>query len=230
MSDEIILSFRTKQRALVMELESTAIPIRRTMFEILQRELANEGITFDEPAMMRLGLHAVPAHLVADIAVAYSLPEGARSNLLRTLQQDLSEYFRSAAVAMVPGLSQVLDQARAAGAAVGLLSWQSEPEVRALVERIGLTKWEPVVSCTPNPDREFPGVDAWLQLLLQMNRQPQDSVALCRHRAAARTALTAGLRVVVVPDDFTLFQDFSGVDALAHHFEDLTAQQLFGAV
>ncbi len=229
MSDDILIEVRSVQkRALVMELETVAVPTRRLVFETLRSLLSEEGIPFDETGMLRHGLHSVPARIAAELAAAYGLKPAVQKSLGDRVAKALMDHFASPAAVLRLGLDRVLSTARGHGAAIGLISWQPEPAAAALVSRVGLDQSQPLLLCFPQPDHEFPGADNWLRLLKAMGRQPQDAVALCDSRAGCRSALTAGLRVVAVPDEFTLHQDFGGADALVHHAEDVTAEMLFG--
>jgi beta-phosphoglucomutase-like phosphatase (HAD superfamily) len=230
MAIEISLDAKSPTRALVMELEGMAVPTRRVIFENVRATLSEQGVSFDEPAMMRYGLHAVPAHMVGDIAEHYGLRAAARTSLLGKLNKALVEHFRSRAVTMALGLDRVLDLARDAGSSLGVLSWQEEDAARALVEKVGLARWNPQVFCLPSPDHEFPGADVWLKALKALGCSPRSAAALCSARAPGRAALAAGLRVVASPDEFTSHQDFGGVDALVDHVGDATVEQIFGRI
>lgn len=230
MSDYITLELRSTNRAMVMELESVAVPTRRVVFEAVRDALSDQGIRFDEAAMIRHGLHAVPDHMVADLAAAHGLKPAVARDLSQRLNKAVLRHFTSPGVAMMLGLNRLLDAARSLGAVIGLVSWQEEPAAQALIERAGLSRWNPLLACFPNPDHEFPGTDTWLRLLKTLGRQPQDSVALCNTHAGCRSALTAGMRVVVVPDEFTLHQDFCGADAIAYHIDEAKPEMLFGEV
>lgn len=228
MAIEISLDAKSPARAFVMELEGVIVPTRRVIFETVRTVLSEQGVTFDEAAMMRHGLHAVPAHMVSDIADHFGLRAAARTALLGKLTKALADHFRSGAVTMALGLDRILDAARGAGAVLGVLSWQEEDAARALIEKTGLIRWDPQVFCSPQPDHEFPGADVWLKALKVLGRGPRSAAALCGARSAARSALAAGMRVVAVPDEFTSYQDFGGVDAMTDHISDVTVDQLFG--
>ncbi|MCX7818944.1 MAG: hypothetical protein N2652_07045 [Kiritimatiellae bacterium] len=228
MADDVLMELRTPNRAMVMELETFAIPLRRVLFEAAREALSEQGITFDEAAMIRYGVHAAPRRIAAALAAAYGLKPAAESALAERIERAATRFLESPAAVPLIGLDRVLNLAIEHNARLGFVSWQPEAAAAALIERLGFSRWTPVVSCSPSPAGEFPGADSWLRLLKSMARRPQDSVALVNSHVACRSALTAGLRIVVVPDDFTLHQDFSGADVLTHHLADLDAQMLFG--
>lgn len=228
MSDDILIEVRTPNRALVMELETFAIPLRRVMFDAAHDALSEQGITFDEPAMIRHGVHATPRRIATALAAAYSLKPAAESALAERIETAATRFMESAAAVPLLGLDRVLNLGIENNAAIGFISWQTEAAAVALIERLGLSRWSPVLCCPTSAAQDFPGADRWLRLLKLMGRRPQDSVALVNSHVACRSALTAGLRIVVVPDDFTLYQDFSGADVLAHHLSDLDASAVFG--
>ncbi len=228
MSDDILIELRTPKRALVMELETFAMPLRRILFEAARDALSEQGITFDEPAMIRHGLHATPRKIASALAAAYMLKPAVENALAERIEAAAQRFFTSAAAVPLLGLDRVLNLGLEQNAAIGFVSWQAEPAAAALLERTGLSRWSPALFCAAAASQEFPGADIWLRLLKMMGRRPQDGVALVNSHVACRSALTAGLRIVAVPDDYTLHQDFSGADILVHHLADLDAAALFG--
>ena len=56
----------------------------------------------------------------------------------------------------------------------------------------------------------FPKADDWLKMLKQANIEDKTIVAIVSSQLACKGALTAGASCVVVPDEYTEFQDFSG--------------------
>lgn len=228
MSEDILIEVRTPNRALVMELESFAVPLRRIVFEAARDALSEQGIMFDEAAMIRYGLHASPRQMASSLAATYGLKPAVEATLAERIEAAAARFMESAAAVPMLGLDRILNLGIENHAMIGFVSWQPGSGATALIERLGLSRWSPVLISVPSPVQEFPGADSWLRLLKSMGRRPQDSVALVNSHAACRSALTAGLRVVVVPDDFTLHQDFSGADVLAHHLADLDATALFG--
>lgn len=214
--------------ALVLELEGVAVPTRRVIFATLKSALADAGVKITEPDMMRHGLHAVPAHMMNDLTEHLGLKASVRNSVLAKVEKALAEHFRSSNVALAPGLDRVLDAARAAGATIALISWQPEDAARALIEKCGLNRWQPQVHCHVEPNHEFPGADVWLKSLKAMGCGPTLCTALVGTRSSCRSSLAAGMRSVVVPDEFTGFEDFGGADLVAEKFADLTAADIGG--
>lgn len=225
---EITLEAKQANRTFIMDLEGVAVPTRRVMFETLRAVLSEQGIAFDESAMIRHGVASPPKRMVAGIANHYGLKAAAQTGLLSKVTKALDAHFKSGAVSMALGLDRLLNAVRDAGGAMGILSWQSEEAARAVSERIGLVRWDPMVFAGSDGDREFPGVEIWANAIQKMGRGRLASTALCGSGFAVKSALAAGLRVVAAPDEFTSHQDYSGADALVDHIGDVTIEQVLG--
>ncbi|MBT8045572.1 MAG: hypothetical protein KJN67_00270, partial [Pontiella sp.] len=70
----------------------------------------------------------------------------------------------------------------------------------------------------------FPRADDWLKILKQCDKEHATLVAVVSSQIACKGALTAGAACIVVPDEYTVFQDFSGakmvLDSLADEKPD----------
>ena len=212
--------------ALVLELEGVAVPTRQVIFSTLKAALSAHDVKFGMPEMMRYGLHAVPAHMMNDLTEHLSLKASVRTAVLAKVDKALADFFRSREVALASGLDRVLDAARGRGAVVGLISWQPEDAARALMEKCGLTRWDPQLACHVEPNHEFPGADVWLKSLKAIGCSSAVCTALVGSRSSCRSALAAGLRCIVVPDEFTAFEDFGGADCCRDKFADVHIEDL----
>ena len=97
--------------------------------------------------------------------------------------------------------------------------------VDKLLINLGLNNYNIDVIIPNEINDIFPKADDWLKMLKQANIEDKTIVAFVSSQLACKGALTAGASCVVVPDDFTEFQDFSGskfiLDKLSDENPDL---------
>lgn len=214
--------------AILFELEGTAVPVRKVLFEAIGAALKKERIEFGFPQFVRCGLHAVPEHMINDLATQLHLKPGARESAAAAVRRALEECFSGTkSTPLAPGLDTILNAARTAGAKIGTISWQTEDAARALSTRTGLDRWATEILSFSDVHHEFPGADTFLKGLKHLGADPHRSIALVTSRASSRSAIAAGMKCAVVSDEFTAFQDFGGADFVADAWKDLDPAQLF---
>ena len=79
-------------------------------------------------------------------------------------------------------------------------------------------------------DAVFPRADTWLKVAKAMSKSPRQCVAVVSSKAACKSALSSGIRCIVVPDSFTTFQDFGGADGVYDSFEDIPVDEVLDAM
>jgi beta-phosphoglucomutase-like phosphatase (HAD superfamily) len=77
-----------------------------------------------------------------------------------------------------------------------------------------------------NASVHFPSKSIWHKMTAKMGILPRSCIALTTTANACKSALSAGLRCVAAPDQFTAFQDFSGVDLLVEDFKQVTLENI----
>ncbi len=213
-------------RALLFELEGTVVPIRETVFATLKAQVKSETQPMTLPQFGKCGLHANPAHVVAAVRAEYKLKPAALETLTRKLNEALQGTYTSAK-GLPKGFEPLLKAATRSGCTLAAISYQSEEQANALLERTGLTALGAKVFCYTETDREFPRADIWLKTVRALGMSPTRCIAMVRTAVAAKTALAASLRCISIPDEYTTFQDFSGSDVIADDFESPDLKHLF---
>ena len=72
----------------------------------------------------------------------------------------------------------------------------------------------------------FVSVENWLKTLKQMAITPSRSMAIASSSHSSRAALTVGMKCMAIPDNYTGFDDFSGVDFLVPRLQDVSAAKI----
>ena len=75
--------------------------------------------------------------------------------------------------------------------------------------------------------KSLPRADVWLRLTKALELEPRNCTAVVGSARTAKAALTAGLRVVSVPDQFTAFQDFGGSFSVTDSLDEIDYKDLF---
>ena len=65
-----------------------------------------------------------------------------------------------------------------------------------------------------------------LKIAKAMSKSPRVCIALVSSMASCKSALSAGMRCVALPDAFTSFQDFGGADVVYEHGDEVAIEEL----
>lgn len=112
----------------------------------------------------------------------------------------------------LPGVVALLDEARAAGIAVGLASNSRHAHVEGHLGRLGLLDRFAVIACREDVASPKPEPDVYRHAVNQLGARPSEAVAFEDSRTGSLAAKRAGLWVVAVPNASTRHHDFSHVD------------------
>lgn len=210
--------------ALFFELDSVALGARRIRCEVLAGILREQGIELDEITFAKHSLHLdatlsfVPALL--DALGCNASPEQVVQRLLGETTSRLMQKDADVNPALVPWL----DAARARNATVCAVSLL--PSADDIAKHVRLERWNSSLFVPAAIDKPYPHVDYWLRAVKSIGKIPLNCLAIVSSAESAKIALAVGMNVLAVPDSFTEFQDFSGVNYLCSSLSDLKPERV----
>lgn len=147
-------------------------------------------------------LHAIVGHvdMAADLWTAYPASEdrdGLAARFLKLTRR------RCEAAPVLPGVVELLDEARAAGLRLAVASNSSHRHVDAHLAARGLLERFAAVVCREDVPRGKPAPDLYLAALARLGLGAEEAVAFEDSLPGHEAAAAAGLRVVVVPNPST---------------------------
>ena len=126
----------------------------------------------------------------------------------------------------LPGILDLLAEAREAGIPCAVVSSSPHPWVDGHLERLGMSHWFKTTICAGDVPREKPFPDLYLEALLQLDVPAAEAIVLEDSVNGARAAVDAGIFVVAVPNPVTESFDFSLADALLPSLRGVTLADL----
>ena len=125
-----------------------------------------------------------------------------------------------------PGMNTLIKRVGDNGILLGALGCLSRETLDKLIRTVG---WEErnihVVPCS-GAEKVFPTADAWLKLAKSMAVRSTRCVVLTTSQTSCKAALSAGMKCVVVSDEYSAFQDFGGADYVADGMGKAVVDQL----
>ncbi|MFC1453170.1 hypothetical protein ACFLSJ_07515 [Verrucomicrobiota bacterium] len=212
-------------RAVVIELEAVAVDGRRMLYEAMKEAIGDKEIDLSPYVFSRLCLDCSHRDSVSAVFEASGKKYRAEDRVVERMLQGVREMLAKPVPQIRPDARQLLLSAAAQGRSLGALSYLGKTEAAALAGNLGLDELGVHVLSYPCDDKPFPSVDGWLTLAREVGVTATGCVAVTTSSIACRSALAAHMWAVVVPDDFTAFQDFGGADFVADTLDEEAIQR-----
>jgi len=212
--------------AILFELEGVAANGRRAAFEVLKSILGEHNLDLTPFHFSRYCLHPKPDRYIPVLLDALGAKLSA-DKLAEDVTSGIIMHLSSNAARLPAGLSELFDEAVKRRIPLGALTALPEASAKSILNKLGLEQWG-VRIFTPDEEVEevFPRADTWLKMAKAMRRNSRCCIVLASSKASCKAALSAGMKCVVVPDEFTAFQDFGGADLVLESHDALRPDEL----
>jgi beta-phosphoglucomutase-like phosphatase (HAD superfamily) len=214
---------------LLFELEGAALPARAKLFAAAKEVFEAAGIALNEHVFARHCKSSSPVtvadHLVASMGNG-KLDRAAAANIVATYLAAMKDGNLGTHAAF----NALLDESAKRGIKAAALSALPEETAREVLAKSGLASRGVELILFPEDEHHFPRTECWLRHPRSLNKSARACIAVAGTQDASKSALASGMRCIVVPDQFTAHQDFSGVDAVLDGSEDTPLNELLDAI
>jgi len=217
---------RTSNYAIFFELEGFAGNGRGATFNVLKSLLQERGSKLDVGLFSRYCLDAFPENYLAELLDSLGGSKGSVDKLVEDVKSGVVMELSSKSAKLDATFKKLLAAAHEKGVALATLSSLPEEKAQALADSLGLSEYGVTVFSFPDANHHFPGADGWLKVAKAVGKTSFHCAVLAASQAAAKSALSAGMCCAVVPDEYTSFQDFSGVNAVYDSLGDADIDEL----
>ena len=214
--------------AVLLSLEGVAGSERHATFHVLVSILGDRGAKLSPAHVSRFCLSSSPESYLDDLLAAIHVPRQAADNLAEDVRGGIAMRLSSKSASLPKGLREILEAARnETGARLAALSGLTQATTAALMESLGLGDLGVELSVLHRDEEDvFPRADSWLKLAKNVGRSPQECVVIAGSQIEAKSALSAGMRCIAVPDTFTAFQDFGGANLVVDDLDDVSMDEV----
>jgi len=216
-----------ENQAIIFDLDGLIIETEAVYCQIWKREFANEGLAFDMAGYQNLigAYHVVngyrPHQILADHrnngVTARDLRLAVEREALQTIQHEEA----------LPGVLQVIDEAAKRGFLLAVGSSSEQDWVHGHLKRLGIFDRFDTIVTADNVENAKPEPDIYLKVLANLNVAPQNALVLEDSNNGVVASHRAGIRVIAVPNEVTLGQDFSLATAIIPSLEALNLDDYF---
>jgi HAD superfamily hydrolase (TIGR01509 family) len=217
-------------RAIILDMDGTLCESEEVHRAAFNRAFADAGLPwvwtrelYGRLLRVKGGVDRLKHYMATE---AEPRPAGDPDALARDLHARKTDIFKesmAAGVAPRPGVVRLMDEARAKGIRLALVTSASAPTATALVRGTlgpdGLERFAAV--CTGDRVAHNKPAPDLYRLALERLGLPADAcVAIEDDRAGLASAMGAGVAVVVAPSGYSLAEDVSGARAIVTHLGD----------
>ena len=217
------------REVLFFELETLAVAGRAAMFEALKKVMKSKDMDVTLPLFSKCGLTARPAAAIEAMIDDSGRKLSTGDQLAEQAESAMEKFFEDEAV-LNAALPALIKEAQGMDMDVIALSPWGEEKAAALMKKVGLDKLGVELEAIDCAEATFPRADHWLRILKQREVDTIPVIALVSSSAACRGAMTAGATVIVVPDEYTAFEDFSGAKIVLDSLDEMKPKELLDLV
>jgi beta-phosphoglucomutase-like phosphatase (HAD superfamily) len=216
--------------ALLFQLEEIAVEGRRMMYEVLCDLFGESKKKMTVPLFARYCLQTTPQAYVAALIETLGAKKPTAERLVEELSAGLAGKLAAATIKLSPSLLKVLEATKAYPASIGAVTLLPDGVGDALHNRLGLAELGVRLLSFKDDQKPYPGPDIWLKTAKAMSQRPRNCSVLASSTAVCKSALSADMRCVVVPDEFTSFQDYSGANIVLEKLDEISTKELLATL
>lgn len=219
----------TAREVLFFELEFIATTGRQALFDSVKQTLKSKDIELTPALFARYGITPRPGAAIQAMIEASGKNITTGDQLAEQAEKAMQKFFTEKAC-LNKDLPALIKAARKKNMDLVAISAWPEETARGLMEKLGLDKLGVDLEAFDSEDPVFPRADHWLRLLKQRDQETIPLIAVVSSRAACKGALTAGATCIVVPDEHTAFEDFTGAREVIESLGEIPAEKLLDLV
>ncbi len=195
--------------ALIFELEYVAAKARAVEYEAIKSAVSTKGVELTPILFSRSGMSPLHRTAITDVLNLAGKKSDAIEKAVAEVDKAVAEYCENGAEAD-KGMINLIKATQARNIPVLCFTALPKDLAQKLMAKLGLDEMGVELIIPEEVKGSFPRADDWLKILKQCNKEHVTLVAVVSSQVACKGALTAGAACVVVPDEYTAFQDFGG--------------------
>lgn len=207
-------------RAVLFEMENLAIKGRQLAFDVLKKSLAEKDITLTLNMFSRYCSQPSVKQFLPLMLKSETKAKVSEAKLISEISEAINNAFVSGSFKLDSGVTKLLKAASEQNVVVAALSSLNDETARQLAAKLELIDRGVTLLSYSSQEKNFPSADAWLKLAKRISVAPACCVVIATSSVSCKAALSAGMRSVVVPDQYTAFQDLGGADFVFDDFDE----------
>jgi HAD superfamily hydrolase (TIGR01509 family) len=199
-------------RALILDMDGTTLDTERVLLKMWETAAREMGYIFAMDVMAStVGTTYAETLRMMDRAYPGAPHDGIRKEVSRRFQAARE----SGGIALRPGFHEIVRAARERGMALGICTSTRRASAEATLAAAGIAPLFDAMVCGGDTELGKPDPAPYLLAAERLGVQPGQCVAVEDSPSGARSALAAGMRVIVVPDVLAIPPDVAALAGMA---------------
>ncbi len=212
--------------ALLFELENIGFQGRKVVFDVLKSVLADKDMKLEPVHFSRCCVDTPVEAGLPSLLALLGHPRVSAEKLVPEILQGIRASMVDNTPKVSAALVSLIQKAQAEGYAVGAVSNLDAEAADMLHAKLDVGESEEGAVVASESDTGTGDAQAWKSAARALDALIPASVVLTSSSRAAHAAVAAGMRCVVIPDDFTSFQDFGGTDLILDSLDDSAVSEI----
>ena len=211
--------------ALIFELEYVAAKKRQVEFTSTKSAVKTKGVELTPVLFSRSGMSPLSRAAITSVLKLAGKKHDAIEKAVTEVNKAVAAYCENDAE-LDKGLEKLIKAVQKQD--IPVLTFTALPEAVAntLMNKLGLTEMGVELIIPDEVKDSFPRADSWLKMLKKCDKEDATLVAIVSSQIACKGALTAGAACIAVPDEYTVFQDYSGAKMVLESLSDVKPQEV----
>ncbi|NKB23260.1 MAG: HAD hydrolase-like protein [Kiritimatiellae bacterium] len=215
--------------ALFFELDGV-VHARKATFEVFSSLLNEQNIKLTHSQFAKYCHHASPYYYLPELLEQVGAKKISADKLADDVMSGVATHLTSKEAVLADGFEKILKYATREGIRLGALSALPGSTAKSLMAQHQFNDMGAELFTFEGNNSVFPRADMWLKMAKQTSRSPQSCIVFSTSTISCKSALSANMRCVAVPDEFTNFQDFGGSDMIVDSYQEIDPQKLFDLI
>lgn len=217
--------------AVLFVLEGVSGSERQATFDVLTSILQDQGVKIIPAHVSRFCLESQPEEYLPNLLGEVGASRLSVDKLAEDVRGGIAMQLGSRSVSMPGRIREFLHFAKEKDLELAAISALPQTSAMALMESLGIADLGvELMVMDHDSDQHFPRADSWLKLARSLKKSPKECSVVAGGRMEVRAAISAGIRCVAIPDQFTAFEDFSGSNAIIEDVEGFSLEDLLDAL
>jgi beta-phosphoglucomutase-like phosphatase (HAD superfamily) len=210
---------------LFLELDNIGYDVRNQMFEQLQKVLKSDGVKLSRVDFCKHALYDTPQKAADSLVNAIDGISMSADDLAAALQKGLDEYYAGQSQAS-DIIKAFVESASSRDVMPVVFSMLSGDAMSHLLDQCGVPQDAvEMLSLSDSGDKAL-RAPVWMRMIRQYEAPVRRCMVVASSSTACKSALSAGMRCIGIPDSFTAFQDFSGAQRIFDSVDEVNAEDL----
>jgi beta-phosphoglucomutase-like phosphatase (HAD superfamily) len=142
------------------------------------------------------------------------------------LRSGLDMHYSARDIQISPALMAIIEGALERGIEVAAICAMPEKTAETVMKNTGLADKGVQLFSYDDVEETFPRADIWMKIANSLSIGTRCCLVLASSAVACKSALSAGMRCLALPDVFTAFQDFGGAEQVMDDLGEVPTNEL----